>query len=491
MQSPTPGPAIDPEPRSPAPSAAQGAYLALAILFSMNLLNYVDRYVFSSLGKQIETTLHISHSDFSWLAGAFMLVYTLISPCVGWMGDRYSRRHLLALGVGIWSLATVGTGFAQTFWQMFLWRALLGVGEASYGVVAPPLLADLFSPKVRGRVMGVFYLALPLGGALGYWIGGYVGTHWGWRYAFWVVGLPGLLAAFAALAIRDPGRGASEGRRRVGKANRDRLSEFGPEANGQSAGKSERPRFTEYGTLFRTPSFLFNIAGMASVTFATGAYGNFAAIFYQEVRGMDLNDATVWIGGLTAAAGLIGIALGAWLADALLRFTRRAYLLWAGTAVLCAVPFGLGGILLPQRDLSLALLFVAMVLLASVLGPCNTVTANVVPANQRAAGYAVSIFLIHLFGDISSPILIGHVSDWLGRPDIADSWLGRFFAALGATPVPSPTGSTNLTAGMLLVVPMLVLGSFFFFLGSRYLPADQERARALGADAEADTPVFH
>src|SRR6185437_11617284 len=141
------------------------------------------------------------------------------------------------------------------------------------------------------------------------------------------------------------------------------------------------------------------------------------------------------IGGLTAAAGLIGITLGTWIADFLLRFTRRAYLLMASIAVLTAIPFGILGILDPYVRTSLGLLFVAMILLASVLGPCNAVTANVVPANQRAAGYALSIFLIHLFGDISSPILIGVISDWFGKPAIAASRLGEALAALGAAPV--------------------------------------------------------
>jgi MFS family permease len=472
MTSSTPGPGAAVAQRHRYLSPVGGAWFALAVLFAMNLLNYADRYVFSSVGKEIETELRIGHADFGWLAGAFMLVYTFVSPAVGWMGDRYNRRRLLAVGVGLWSLATVGTSFAHTFWQMFFWRALLGVGEASYGVVAPTLLADLFNPKSRGRVMGVFYLALPLGGALGYGIGGFVGTHWGWRHAFWVVGVPGLFAAAAALAINDPGRGASE-------ANKP-------------AGKEDRPKMTDYVALFRTPSYLWNIFGMAAVTFALGAYGNFGAIFYQQVRHMPLNIANYWIGGLTAVAGLVGICLGTWMADYLLKYTRRAYLLWSSFAVMVAMPFGAAGILLPQYGLSLSLLFVAMVLMASVLGPCNTVTANVVPATQRAAGYAVGIFLIHILGDISSPILIGHLSDWLGRPSVAGSQLGWFLKAIGANPTVSPgAGPTNLTAGMLCVIPMLGLGALFFLFGSRHLAADQERARRLSSGSADDYPLIH
>jgi MFS family permease len=449
----------------------RGATFALAVLFSMNLLNYMDRYVFTSLGSQIEEALRINHSDYGWLAGAFMIVYTIVSPLMGWLGDRYNRKRLLAFGVGLWSLASVGTAFAHSFWEMFFWRALLGIGEASYGIIAPTLLADLFDPRLRGRVLGFFYLALPVGGALGYLTGGYIGTHFGWRHAFWVVGAPGLLAALAALAINDPGRGASEGRK--------------------PAGKADRPRITEYSALFRTRSYVFNVLGMAAATFTIGAYGNYAAIFYQEVRGMKLSEANLWIGILTAVAGIVGISMGTWLADLLRKHTRRAYMLWASIAVAVAIPFGTAGMLIPQRGLSMAMMFVAMVMMASVLGPCNTVVANVVPANQRAAGFAVNIFWIHALGDISSPILIGYVADWLGKPSVAASPIGRFFADLGANPVPTPTGSwTNLTAGMLMVVPMLVLGAVFFFVGSRYLPEDEERARRKGGAPDEDL-VYH
>lgn len=438
-----------------------GAYFALMVLFSMNLLNYVDRYVFFAVGKLIQDELAINDLRFGFLSSSFMVVYTLVSPLMGYIGDRYSRRVLLGLGVGLWSIATVGTAFSRGFNDMFVWRAILGIGEASYGIIAPTLLADLFRPKDRGRVMGLFYLALPVGGAIGYGLGGWVGATYGWRTAFWVVGLPGLIAAVAGLLIHDPGRGASEGKL-----------------------LAARPGLRDYLSFFRNRTFLFNTAGLAAVTFATGAYAAWGATFYQRVRGLSPDEAGKWIGGLTLIAGLLGIGLGTWIADFLLRFTRRAYLVWASLAVTAAVPFGLLGILDPEPWSSLGLLFVAMVLLASVLGPCNTVTANVVPSNQRAAGFAVSIFLLHLFGDISSPILIGFISDLVGSPAIAGSPLGRLLEAFGAGAV----GETNLTVGMLVLVPALALGGFFFLLGSRHLPEDQDRARQAGGDP--DEPVF-
>lgn len=451
--------------RGPFLSPVGGRLFALVVLFSMNLLNYVDRYSFFAVGTHIQHELDISHARYGVLSAAFMIVYTLVSPLMGWLGDRYNRRLLLAAGVSVWSLATVGTAFSQGFADMFFWRALLGVGEATYGVIALALLADLFEPRLRNRAMGLYTLALPLGGALGYIIGGRVADTWNWRLSFWVVGLPGIVAALAALLIHDPGRGASERSTKAGAV---------------------RPTFHDYLSLFRNPTFLYNTAGMAAVTFATGAYAAWGSTFYQTVRGMTAADAGDVIGKMTAMAGLLGLALGTWLADYLLRWTRRAYLLMASAVVILAAPLGLVGILDPQRSVALSFLFGAMVLMAMVLGPCNTVTANVVPANRRAVGYAVSIFLIHLFGDISSPIFIGVVADQTGMPSVAASGLGRMLASIGAAPV----GETNLTAGMLSVVPVMALGAVFFLLGSRHLPDDQDRAHA-PEDADNGTIQAH
>src|SRR6478752_8640911 len=211
MQSPSTSPAAVSERRPGFLPTIGGSYFALAVLFSMNLLNYVDRYSFFAVGTHVKLALDIDDGRLGVLNASFMIVYTIVSPLVGLLGDRYNRRVMLTSGVGLWSLATVGTAFSQNYHQMFFWRSLLGVGEATYGVIAPALLADLFPPKHRGWAMGRYYLALPLGGAIGYAIGGWVADAWHWRMAFWVVGLPGLVSAVAGLVMHDPGRGASEG----------------------------------------------------------------------------------------------------------------------------------------------------------------------------------------------------------------------------------------------------------------------------------------
>jgi MFS family permease len=465
-------PAVAAYPRASILPTFGGKYFALGVLFAMNLLNYIDRYSFFAVGTQIKRDLTIDDKWFGVLGISFMIVYTIMSPFMGWVGDRYNRRMLLAGGVGLWSLATVGTAFSTDFYHMFFWRALLGVGEASYGVIAPALISDLFSVERRGRAMGIYYLALPIGTALGYIIAGRVASHWNWPAVFFVVGLPGLVAALAGLVILDPGRGASEGK--------------------AAAAKAARPKLRDYLELFRTKTFLYNTAGMAAATFATGAYAAWGSIFYQRVRGMSLKEANDSIGILLAVAGLVGIVLSTFLVDLLRKITRRAYLLLPCVVVLGAVPLGLLGILEPDRTTSLGFLFVASVLMAMVLGPSNTVTANVVSASRRATGFAVFIFLIHLFGDISSPILLGWISDAFGSEVVRNSGLGNFLLRIGAGPTADESGQlTNLTVAMLAVGPVLLLGGILFLIGSRHLPEDMDKIAAESGKEPIDSSFLH
>ena len=417
---------------------------------------------------------------------AFIVAYTVIAPTVGWLNDRTDRRKLMAFGVALWSLSTVAAAFARSFDQMLWARALLGIGEASYGVVAPTLLADFFEPKRRGKVMGIFYLALPVGTAIGYALGGLMeslGTNHapaiqqtaqslglgsiadnflGWRLAFWVVGLPGVLFAILGLLIPEPGRG----------------------------GASTKPRVADYLSLMKTPSYLFNTAGMAAVTFTTGALGAWFPSYFEYVHNTK-PEQKLLLGIALAVAGLLGVLLGMWGPDRLQRRTKRAYMLWAGVAVMIAVPFGAIGLIAKNSFVSLGLLTVASILMASCLGPCNTVTANVVPAARRGVGYAVSIFLLHLFGDIPSPFVIGKVADWLGEEPGTSSFLGKFFSSINAIPVFDGKHMTNLTAGMFLIVPVMLIGSVCFLIGSRFLPADQDRAQQAGEEDGDDTITIH
>ncbi|MGH9366466.1 MAG: MFS transporter, partial [Thermoanaerobaculia bacterium] len=191
--------------------SVRAARLGLVVLTLLNLFNYLDRFVISALVESLKRSeLALSDTQLGSLASAFLLVYMLASPPFGVLGDRGPRPRLLALGVGIWSLATALGGFARSFAGLFAARAAVGVGEAAYGSIAPALLSDYFPARLRGRVFAIFFAAIPVGSAAGYILGGLADQRFGWRAAFWIAGLPGLLLALLCLALPEVGRGRGQ-----------------------------------------------------------------------------------------------------------------------------------------------------------------------------------------------------------------------------------------------------------------------------------------
>ena len=184
-----------------APASRRPALIALGVLTTINLLNYLDRYLVPPLVPDLERAFGISHEQSGWLWPAFMVVYLVAAPVFGAWGDRGSRTRPIALGVAVWSIATVLSGLARSYPQLFASRALVGIGEAAYAAIAPALLADYFPANARGRVYAILNMALPVGAALGYVLGGLIGHHVGWREAFFVCGVPGMLLAAVMLAL--------------------------------------------------------------------------------------------------------------------------------------------------------------------------------------------------------------------------------------------------------------------------------------------------
>src|SRR5215468_2030803 len=207
------------------PGRASFAYFALSVLTLLNLLNYIDRYIFAALIPYIKPDTGYTDQQLGWLGSAFTIVYTVCSPLFGYLGDRYRRGRLVAIGIMIWSLATAAGGAAASFAQLLLARSMVGVGEANYATIAPGLLSDFFVKARRGLVMSIFFASMPIGAALGFLMGGHFGApeRLGWRHTLYLVGLPGLLTALAAFAIREPKRGAMD---EAGEADNDRAIGF-------------------------------------------------------------------------------------------------------------------------------------------------------------------------------------------------------------------------------------------------------------------------
>lgn len=417
------------------PISPRRTTITLVLLCLMNLLDYIDRFILAAVLPAIQTEMGLSSTQAGALGPAFLIAYTVCAPGIGWAGDRWNRTHLLLGGVTLWSLATVGAGFAGTYGQLLLARSFLGIGEVTYGTLAPTILADLYPRARRGQILSYFYLAIPVGSALGYVCGGLIEPHYGWRMAFWLVGAPGLGIALAGLLLREPQRGAMDVAETTdGQPVRNML---------------QRVPWRAYLVLRHNRSYVYNALGMALMTFALGGLALWMPAYFHRVKGMSLPEANLWIGPMTVLSGLIGTLCGGWLADRLQRRTPGAYFLLAGVGMLLAAPCTLVALLANPPAVYLPAMFLAECCIFLNTGPCNAILVNVVPPVMRSTAFAVNIFLVHILGDIWSPILIGAIADATGG---------------------------NLTAGMLLTVIAIGGSGLCLLRGARFLAADQQAA---------------
>ncbi|HEY5975847.1 MAG TPA: MFS transporter [Geobacteraceae bacterium] len=359
---------------------------ALALLLAVNLLNYMDRQVLYAVFPLVKSDLQLTDTALGLLGSSFMVVYMCIAPFFGWLGDRGNRARLAAGGLAVWSLATVGAGLASGYRQLLAARSLVGIGEASFGTVSPGLLADYFPRERRGQVLAWFYLAIPVGSALGYLCGGLVGQHYGWKAAFLLVGAPGFLLAVPLARLRPPPRAGS-------------------------ASAAPRP---DYRALLANRSYLLNTLAMTAMTFALGGLAQWMPTFLYRVHGLDLARANTLFGGLTVVTGIAGTLTGGWLGDLLQRRRADGYLMVSGWGFLLAIPAVVGALLASTIGGCLVGMFVAELCLFLNTGPLNTVIINVTHRESRAMAFAANIFVIHALGDAISPTLIGFLSDLWG-----------------------------------------------------------------------------
>jgi MFS transporter, Spinster family, sphingosine-1-phosphate transporter len=372
------------------PSRDRHATYALAVLTFINLFNYVDRFVLAAVLEPVKRALHLTDTQLGWLGSGFIVVYALTSPVFGSLGDTRKRPPLIALGVAIWSLATGLAGFARGFWTLFVARATVGVGEAAYGTIAPALLADHFPVERRGRIMAVFFSAIPIGSAAGYMLGGFANEHFGWRAAFWLAGFPGVLLAILVMFVKDVPRGQNDAQ------------------GAHTAGLSLGQRYKDF--LGNGP-YILAVLGYAAYTFALGGLAHWMPSFLVRVRGESQSDATTMFGVIVVFTGFVGTFLGGFLGDRLLPRTKQSYLWVSGIATLLAAPLTLLGLMAPEKAVYLPAIVVAEVLIFMCTGPVNSAILNAVSPMERATAVGLSVFLMHALGDIPSPPIIGMLSD--------------------------------------------------------------------------------
>lgn len=366
------------------------ASYTLAVLTLINLFNYLDRWVVAAVVESIKhSELALTDAQLGLVGTGFLFVYTVTSPVFGTLGDRRARPPLIALGVALWSMATALAGFARGFLSLFGARSAVGIGEAAYGTIAPALLADAFPFEKRGRVLSVFFAAIPVGSAAGYVLGGIVDQHFGWRAAFWIAGAPGLLLSLLVLMVYDPPRGAQDG---------------APAAPPQSGLRT-------YLGLLRNRVFLLTALGYGAYTFALGGLAFWMPAFLERARGMTRSEATVTFGAIALVTGFVGTFAGGWLGDFFLRWSKHSYLWVSGIVTLLAAPVTWVALTDPRRAVFLPAIVIAEVLIFMSTGPVNSAIINAVAPSERATALGLSVFVMHFLGDIPSPPLIGTLSD--------------------------------------------------------------------------------
>lgn len=378
------------------------AYWGLAVLTMINMVNYLDRFLVPALLESIKhSELQLSDFQLGSLQLGFMLIYTLTAPVFGALGDRKSRPRWIAFGIFLWSGATALSGLARNYASLVASRALVGVGEAAYGTIAPSLLSDYFPRRLRGRVFAIFFCAIPVGSALGYVFGGLVDKHFGWRAAFLIGGIPGLVLAALTLWLRDPQRGSTEtdaaDQPLVTQATNQRLS--------------YRAIVSTYGGFLANRPYVLTVLGYAAYTFAVGGLGYWMPAFLERVRDIPRASATVGFGGIVVVTGFIGTFLGGWLGDHWAKSSRHAYLWLSAWTMLLATPFACVALMSTIPAIYYSAIVVAELLVFMSTGPINSAIVNFVAPTERASAVALSVFSIHAFGDVISPPLIGALSD--------------------------------------------------------------------------------
>jgi len=421
------------------------AYYALATLTLLNLLNYVDRFIFAALIPYIKQDTGYSDAQLGWVGSAFTIVYTVCSPLFGYLGDRYRRGRLIAFGISIWSVATAAAGVAANFIQLLISRSAVGVGEANYATIAPGLLSDFFVKARRGLVMSIFFAAIPVGTAIGYLAGGFFGApeRLGWRHTLFLVGLPGLLTALAAWLMREPVRGAMD--------------------EGAEEGHVPLGWVTSCKILFTNRGYILACLGYAAVTFALGALVFWAPEWLKSDKGLTPGQANNVLGLCAIVGGFVGTMLGGVIGDWLSKRVKGAFF-WvcAGSSALAA-PFALVALISNQRAIFIISIFIGMTLVFIGNGPVNALLVNLVPPYLRTSALGMVVVIIHVFGDGISLSLVGSISTWLTQHQAA---LPRFVTALGQLFGINPQSQT-LSMALLLMPIALIVGGVLYAWGLR------------------------
>lgn len=358
--------------------------VVLIILFLINLFNYIDRQVLFAVFPLLSDDLHLTDTQLGVLGSLFMIVYTLTAPVIAYFADRSPRQIWVSVCAVLWSIATALTGMAKDFYHIAIARSFIGVGEAGFTSVSPSLAAEGFKPELRARILAILGLALPLGSALGYLLGGVIGQKYGWQMAFYILAIPGfLLALIAFIYIKD--------KRQINAEN-------------------NKVRPSAYLQFFKSKSFIYLCLAGAMATFTLGGLAAWMPTYFHRYYGFTVAQAGTHFGALIIISGLIGTLGGGFLSDFLIKFTKKAYFYTTLLGYIVALPLGLLGLLCESPTAALVCFGLAMSFVFLQTGSLNAAIISITSVKIRSMAFALNIFIIHALGDAISPMTIGKIS---------------------------------------------------------------------------------
>ncbi|XP_034831764.1 protein spinster isoform X4 [Maniola hyperantus] len=429
-------------------------YMTVGILCFVNLINYMDRFTLAGVLDDVKTEFGIGDDKAGLLQTVFVIAYMVFAPIFGYLGDRYSRRLIMAFGVALWCLTTFAGSFIQSFVPFTIFRGLVGIGEASYSTIAPTIISDLFVGNVRSKMLAFFYFAIPVGSGFGYIVGSVVGAAANnWRWGLRVTPFLGLAAVALILwVMENPERGQAEESRMKPTSYQEDLR-----------------------SLVRNPSFMLSTLAFTCVAFVTGALAWWGPQFIYlgltlQARGVTQERVSFIFGALTMASGVVGVPLGAWLGAALVKRWGRAHAVICGVGLLLSTPAMALAMLLTDVNpyAPFALMFFGEVALNLNWAIVADMSLYVVIPPRRSTAEAFQILISHMFGDAGSPYLVGVISESLKRSAPQPASLSVQFR--------------SLQRALFITCFVEVLGGIFFLLTAIYIVRDKQKVdRAIAA----------
>jgi predicted MFS family arabinose efflux permease len=428
----------------------------LFVLFVINLLNFFDRQLPGALAEPIRKEFHLSDTALGLLGTIATLMYALVGLPLGRLADKWCRTRLIAIGTALWSLLTGASGLAQTYTQLFASRLGVGVGEATCAPAAQSLIGDLFPPQRRAGAMSIFMLGLPAGLCLAYFSAGAIGAAFGWRAAFLLACVPGLLFAWLAVRIAEPVRGALDAAR--------------PPAASRAALDSP------FRAVLKLPTMWWIILSGIFHNFNMYAINAFQTPFLQRFHEMGLRQASNVSAISLGAVGAVGLLAGGWLSDKISAKRRDGRLLLSACSMAIAAPCIYLALDQPKGSIAAFMSFMAVGTMTMFVYYATVYAAIQDVIEPRLRGTAVAIYFcaMYVFGGAFGTLGLGMLSDHFAR---------RAMTGAGAGAMTEAYKAVGLHDAMYIIPVLAVLASLVLFAASRTVEADIRRQELAPARA--------